>query len=240
VATNQTPTIRNKIRKRVKTLEDFKPINKNIKSSNIQGIYSPRVKNSKISATTCAQKTFSPAKKQATNPQSPRKEIKNPLLKNLLSRKSIALNTESEDEEMDKNLKSAKPKSGNSSPVKANFEAKKIVKNVTDNDEENKIQKLVENVSNENESKLLDETSSVLLNISNKLSPVKKMQHLEFQNRIQKQRQEMRLQREKNFNEIKSQFKQTIPSELEIKDIESKVLNVFIPTHLTCKLYYLK
>jgi hypothetical protein len=213
---NQTPTSRAKTRKRVKTQEDFRPI-KNIKSNNVPGGYSPRVKENK---TTVAQKTFSPAKKQNANPQSPRKEIKNPLLKNLLSRKSIALNTESEDDETDKKLK-------------ANVEEK--VKTPTDNEEndeeeKDKAQKVA--LLNGNESKLFDETPSVLLNISTKLSPVKKMQHLEFQSRIQKQRQEMRLQREKNFNEIKSQFKHEKKEEIG----ESRVVSVSIPTNLTCRL----
>lgn len=213
VVVNQTPTSRAKIRKRVKTQEDFRPI-KNIKSNNVPGGYSPRVKENKATVAV-AQKTFSPAKKQNANPQSPRKEIKNPLLKNLLSRKSIALNTESEDDETDKKLK-------------ANLEEK--VKTATDNEEnDEEAQKLAH--LNGNESKLFDETPSVLLNISNKLSPVKKMQHLEFQSRIQKQRQEMRLQREKNFNEIKSQFKNEKKEEIS----ESRVVSVFIPTNLTCR-----
>lgn len=224
---NQTPTSRAKIRKRVKTQEDFRPI-KNIKSNNVPGGYSPRVKENKATVA-LAQKTFSPAKKQNANPQSPRKEIKNPLLKNLLSRKSIALNTESEDDETDKKLK---PNISNGSPARANVEEKaKKASDKEDNDEEDKAQKLA--LLNGNESKLFDETPSVLLNISNKLSPVKKMQHLEFQSRIQKQRQEMRLQREKNFNEIKSQFKNEKKEEIS----ESRVVSVFIPTNLTCRLF---
>ena len=216
-----------KIRKRSKTHDDLKT-NRVAKPSNLVSVVSPSPSASKQPKTKNNPERYSP-KINKTNIQpkvdsrrnqphnkrslSPKKETKNIFLKDL-SKKNLLVANLSEDEFLDD--KSSKF----NSPVKPVKLTEKDQLPISSNS----------NAQTEG-LKLLDESSSVLLNVSNKLSFRDQIQHLEIQSKIQQRQEEMRLQREKNLLEFKNLSKSHVESQ---KNKE----RVFIPKNLTCNIYY--
>lgn len=222
-----------KIRKRSRTQDDFR-VNRIIKTANIiplNGAISPSVNGKskikynparyspKINKTSVQPKVDSRRPQPQTNNQSPKKDTKNNIFLKNIGKKSLLITNLSDEDGF---LEDQSSKFN--SPVKSNTQIKVQEKSPAKSDV-NGEQPIVT-------AKLLDEPSSLLVNVSNKLSAKEQLHHTEIQNRIQKQRQEMRLQREKNLIEFKNLSKSH--NNDPIKSNKDEGVNAVVSKNLTC------
>lgn len=98
----------------------------------------------------------------------------------------------------------------------------------------------VPEITNANETPNSDDTTTKVFSTlevsssSTKVPLIEQLQHLEIHERIQKQRNEMRLMREKNFREIKNQLK-ALDEQKELQQFENISAKTIVPPkNLTC------
>jgi hypothetical protein len=236
-ATSNSNAMPIKIRKRSKTQDDVR-VNRVIKTSNIvvQNVsvspsvngkskikYNPDRYSPKINKTSVQPKVDSRRTQPQNNSLSPKKDAKNNMFLKNIGKKSLLISNMSDDEEF---LEDQSSKFN--SPVKSKTQQSKP--------NEKTPAKLIEKIEHTNSSKLLDESETAQVNISNKLSIKEQIQHMEIHTKIQKQRQEMRLQREKNLIEFKNLSKSQ--NNDPMKPTKDELSSAFVSKNITCNFFF--
>jgi len=218
-----------KIRKRSKTQDDVR-VNRAIKTASVltqNGVISPSVNvkskikynpdrySPKINKTSVQPRVDSRRIQPQNNSQSPKKDVKNNIFLKNIGKKSLLISNLSDDEDI---LEDQSSKFN--SPIKS--KANTQIQDKTPG-------KLNEKKEQTNAgAKLLPDES-----VSNKLSIKEQLHHMEIQNKIQKQRQEMRLQRERNLIEFKNLSKSHNNDPIKTSKDEVTVVS----KNLTCKIF---